>query len=282
MGIVTSSRRPYLVVVVVAFVTAVAVSTRSSPTSPANPDLVSAQAVGGPCEDVNNCLIWGVEPVVLGTKVFAIDVCARTTTVFGPFLGDTSKYIKTAAANTTQALILGDIAGGTASYALPAGPPGPNVAATIVAGAKAFTEAFSAIGLGQFYAGVGLNTHTPVALLGAGTGNYSTPEGDLVFDHAPSAKWPLKAAVILNPTTFQLVDVSRADGSHHAPRPVANFLEGLAYDGSGNLWGLSGGSAIYAVNPATGVMTLPHVPASCCALDGPCVNALPGCGSAAG
>jgi len=187
MGFTTSSRRPYLLVVVVATVASIALSTRPGPTSTANPDLVSAQAVGGPCEDVNNCLIWGVEPFINGTRVFAIDVCARTTTVFGPFPPDNNRYVTAAAVNTTQALILGDLAGGTASYTLPAGPLGPNVAATIVVGAKAFTEAFSAVGLGQYYAGVGLNTHTPVALLGAGTGNYSTPEGDLVFDHAPSA-----------------------------------------------------------------------------------------------
>ncbi len=90
------------------------------------------------CEDINQCLIWGVDPYAFGAVVYEIDVCNKTVVAHGPFVGP--QYQTAAANNFAYAIILGDAPGNTAAYPLPNGPPGAAAPGTIAPGATAFSE----------------------------------------------------------------------------------------------------------------------------------------------
>ncbi len=144
---------------------------------------------------------------------------------------------------------------------LPGGlPGGPPVAiGTLTPGATALSEGPKP-GIANLFAGADVvapgSLHGPLAFIGANAfgDTFSTPEGDLVFDHTPGKPFPLTGSVSIAGAglNWEHVDVSRATGA--MPMPHFSWapdlpVNGLAFDGFGRLWA-SVGATLHRATPS--------------------------------
>ncbi len=224
---------------------------------PSTPPRVGAQGVDTDCRDgdpPNQCIIWGVSPGVVTSMVHSINVCTGAVTNFGPF---PIPNLQTAAARPTNSLFLGDAGGLLFQYPLPAGPP--TAVGVLTPNATALTEGAKP-GMANLFAGADVvapgSLHRPLAFIGADVSGdtYSTPEGDLVFDHAPGKLFPLTGSVDVAGfgILWEHVDVSRATGAMPMPHFLWNpnvAVNGLAIDGFGRLWA-SAGQVLHRATPS--------------------------------
>jgi len=222
-----------------------------------SPSLVMAQGGIDDCyggDPPNACIIWGVSPGPATSTVHSINVCNGAVTNYGPF---PFPMIQTAAARAPSSLFLGDVGGMLYQYPLPNGPPAAVGALTPAATALSEGEK---PGMANLYAGSDLPAaaclYGPLAPIGCDISGdtYSTPEGDLVFNHAAQTPFPLtgSVSVVGAGLLWEHVDVSRATGllpfPHYLWAPNVP-VDGLAFDGFGRLWASALGT-LYLATPS--------------------------------